>query len=170
MQKQLVTPKIPLQVLSELSSNMQEIKSQNESSINNNDDETLTDDDNRNTDDEIDNFPETIISEVAQNQLPPLPEPTLSLVQIPEAPPLDTFTRNYELVDSSEEEYVESNNENQSEMIVQETNPPNNPPSDGGKLLRWIKMHEEQTKRPRNYFILGEFEITGKKDETTASA
>ena len=44
MQKQLVTPKTPLQVLSELSSNKwQEIKSQNESSINNNDDETLTD-------------------------------------------------------------------------------------------------------------------------------
>ena len=102
-QKQLNTPKTPLQVLSELSSNMQEM---NNNEINNNDDETLTDDDNRNADDEIDSFPETIISEDAQNQLLPLPEPTLSPVQISEAPPLDTFTSNDELVYSSVEEYV----------------------------------------------------------------
>ena len=50
IQKQLDTPKSPLQVLSELSSNMQEI---NNYEINNNDNETLTDDDNRNADDEI---------------------------------------------------------------------------------------------------------------------
>ena len=69
MQKQLVTPKTPLQVLSELSSNMQEMKN---NKVNNNDDETLTDDDNRNADDEIDSFPETIISENAQNLFLPL--------------------------------------------------------------------------------------------------
>ena len=146
IQKQLNTPKTPLQVLSELSSNMQEM---NNDEINNNDDETLTDDDNRNADDEIDSFPETIISEDAQNQLPPLPEPTLSPVQIPEAPPLDTFTSNDKLVDSSEKEYVESDNENQSERIVQDTNPPTNLPSDDGNLLRWNRMQEERRKRPR---------------------
>ena len=85
---------------------MQEIKSQNESNINNNDNETLTDDDNRNADNEINSFHDTIVSEDAQNQLLPLPEPTLSPVQISEAPPLDTFTSNDELVNSSEEEYV----------------------------------------------------------------
>ena len=59
------------------------MKSQNESSINNNDDETLTDDDNSNANDETNSFPDTIISEDAHNQLPPLPEPTLSPVLIP---------------------------------------------------------------------------------------
>ena len=39
------------------------MKSQNENSIYNNDDETLTDDDNRNSKDEINKFPDTIISE-----------------------------------------------------------------------------------------------------------
>ena len=63
------------------------MKSQKESSVNNDDDETLTDNDNRNDNDEINRFPDTIISEDAQNQLPPLPEPTLSPVQIPEAQP-----------------------------------------------------------------------------------
>ena len=78
---------------------MQEMKSQNESSVNKNDDETLTDDDNRNVNDEINSSPDTIISEDGQNQLPPLPEPTLSPVQIPVAQPLDTFTGNDGLVD-----------------------------------------------------------------------
>ena len=122
---------------------MQEI---NNDEINNNDDETLTNDDNRNVYDEIDSFPETIISEDAQNQLPPLPEPTLSPVQIPEAPPLNTFTGNDGLVYSSEEEYVESDNKNQSERIIQDTNPITNPPFDGGKLLRWNRLQEEQRK------------------------
>ena len=86
------------------------MKSKNESSINNNDDQTLTEDDNRNVNEEINSFPDTIISEEAQNQLPPLPEPTLSPVQIPEAQPLDTFTCNGELLDSSEEENLDSYN------------------------------------------------------------
>ena len=48
----------------------------------------------------------------------------------PIAQPLDTFTSNDGLIDSSEDEkYVDNNNENQSERIVQDTNPP----SDGGK-------------------------------------
>ena len=117
------------------------MKSQNESSVNNNDDETLTANDNRNTNDEINSFADTIISKDAQNQLLPLPEPTLSPVQIPEAHTFDTLIGNEELVDSSEEENVESYNENQSKRIVQDTNSPTNPPtnspSDGGKLLRW---------------------------------
>ena len=45
---------------------MQEMKSQNESK--------------RNADDEINSFPDTIIPEDAQNQFPPLTEPTLSPV------------------------------------------------------------------------------------------
>ena len=57
----------PSQVLSELSSSMQEMKSQNGNSVNNNDDDTLTDDDNRNANNEINSFPDTIISEDAQN-------------------------------------------------------------------------------------------------------
>jgi len=77
----------------------------NNDEMNNNDDETLTGDDIRNADDESDRIPETILS---QNQLPPLPEPTLSPVQITEAPPLNSFASNDELVDSSEEEFVES--------------------------------------------------------------
>ena len=97
------------------------MKSWNKKSVNNNDDETLTDKDNRNVDDEINSFPDTIISEDAQNQLPPLPEPSLSPVQIPETQPLDTFTSNDGLVDSREEENAESNNENQSERITQVT-------------------------------------------------
>ena len=53
--------------------------------INNNDDETLTDDDNRNANDQINSFPDTIISEDTKNQLPPLLGPALSAVQIPKA-------------------------------------------------------------------------------------
>ena len=115
------------------------MKSHNVSSINNNDDKTLTDGDNRNAYDEINSFPDTIISEDAQNQLPPLPEPTFSPVQIPEAQPLDTFTGNDRLIDSSEEENAKSDNENQSEKIVQDTNLP----SDNSKLIRWKRMEEE---------------------------
>ena len=59
---------------------MQEMKSKNESKINNNNNETFTNDDNRNANDEKNSFPNTIISEDAPNQLPPLPEPTLSPV------------------------------------------------------------------------------------------
>ena len=136
-------------MLSELSSKIPGIKSQNESSININDGETLTDDDNKNANDVINSFPDAIISKDAKNQLPALPEATLSPVQIPQSSPLDTFTSNDELLDSSEEEYVESDNENQSEIIVQDTNPSNNPQSDGGKLLRWSRMQEERRKRPR---------------------
>ena len=44
---------------------------------------------------------------------------------------------------------MESKNENQSERIVQDTNPPTNPPADGGKLLRWNRMQEDRRKRPR---------------------
>ena len=121
----------------------------NKDEINHNDDETLTDDDNRNADDKITCFPETIISEDAQNQLPLLPEPTLSPVRISEALLLDTFTGNDGLVDSSEEEYVGSGYENPSKRIVQDTNPPTNLPSDGDKLLRWNIMQEERKKRPR---------------------
>ena len=132
---------------------MKEMKSQNAGSANNNDDETLTDNDNRNANNETNSFPDTIISKNAQTQLLSLPEPTLSLVQIPEAQPLDTFNGNNRLVDSSEEENIESNNEKQSERIIQDTNSPTNsptnPPSDGGKVLRWNRMHEEQRKRPR---------------------
>ena len=51
------------------------------------------------------------------------------------------------MVDSSEEEKAESDNENQSERIIHDTNPPTNPSSDGGKLLRWNRMQEEQGKR-----------------------
>ena len=69
----------------------------------------MTDDSKINANDEVTSFPKTIISKDAQNQLLPLLEPTLSSVQKPEAQPLDT--QNDELVDSSEEEYVESNNE-----------------------------------------------------------
>ena len=130
----------------------------------------MTDNDNRNANDEINSFPDTITSEDAQNQLPPLPEPTLSPVQIPEAPPLDTFTGNDGLVDSSEEEYVESENENQSERIVQDTYPPTNPPADGGKLLRWNMMQEDRRKRPRKSRVLGRYLITGEKNKTSASA
>ena len=101
------------------------------------------------TNDEINSFPDTIISEDAQNQLPPLPEPAISPVQISEAQPLDTFTSYDELIDSSVEEYVESGNENRTEIIVQDTNPPTNPPSDGGKFLRRNRMKEERRKRPR---------------------
>ena len=101
---------IPLSVLSQLSNTVQEMKSQNEISVHNNDDETLTNNDNRNTNDKINSYPDTTISENTQNQLPPLPEPTLSPLQIPEAQPLNTFTGNDGLVDSSEEENVESNN------------------------------------------------------------
>ena len=112
-------------------------------------DETLTDDPN----DETNSFPDTIVSEDVQNELLPLPEPTLSPIQFPEAQPLDAFTSNDELVNSSEEEGVETDNENQSEKIVQDTNPPTNPPtkpsSDGGKLLRWNKMQEERRKNPK---------------------
>ena len=54
--------------------------------------------------------PDTIISEGTQTKLPPLPEPILSPVQIPEAQPLDTFTCNGELLDSSEEENLDSYN------------------------------------------------------------
>ena len=64
---------------------MQGMKSENENSVNNIDDETMTDNDNRNANDEINRFPDKIISEDAKNQLLPLPEPTLSSVQIPEA-------------------------------------------------------------------------------------
>ena len=53
-----------------------------------------------------------IISEDAQNQRPPLPESKISPVQKPEAQPLDSFTSNDGLIDSSEGEYVESDNEN----------------------------------------------------------
>ena len=88
------------------------MKSQNESSINKNYDETLTDHDNRNANDEINSFPDTNISEDAQNQLPPLPAPTLSSVQIPKAQPLDTSTGNNRLADSIMEENVERDNEN----------------------------------------------------------
>ena len=109
----------------------------------------MTDDDNRNVNDEINSFPDTIISGDSQNQLPPLLGPTLSPVQIPEAQPSHTFTSNDKLVDSSEEEHVESGNENQSEIIIQDTNPPTNPPSDGSKLLRWNRIQEERRKRPR---------------------
>ena len=70
----------------------------------------------------------------------PLPEPTLSPVQIPEAQPLNTFTGNDGLVYSSYEENVESDNENQSDRIVQDTNPPTNPLSDDEKLKRWDRM------------------------------
>ena len=83
-----------LQVLSELHNTMQVMKSQNESSVNNDDDETLNDDDNRIANNEINSFPDTIKSEDAQNQLPPLPERTLSPIQIPEAQRIDTFTGN----------------------------------------------------------------------------
>ena len=156
--------KTPLQVLSELSSNMEEMKDQNISSENNDDDETLTDDPN----DETNSFPDTIVSKDAQNQLPPLPKPTLSQihypesqpldtlysnVEYPEAQPLDTFTGNDGLVDSSDEEYLETDNENQSETIVQDTNPQTNPltkpSSDGGKLAKFNKMLEERRKNPK---------------------
>ena len=70
-----------LQVLNILSSPRQETKSQNDRSVNENDNETLTDNDNKNKNDEINSFPNTIVSEDAQNQLPPLPEPTILLVQ-----------------------------------------------------------------------------------------
>ena len=63
----------------------------------------MTDDDNRYANGEINSFPDTIISEDSQNQLQPLPEPTLSQIQIPEAQPLDPFTVNNGLVDSSED-------------------------------------------------------------------
>ena len=72
-----------LQVLNQLSSTMQETKSQNNRSVNENDNETLADNDNRNENDEINSFPNTIVSEDAQNQLPPLPEPTILPVQSP---------------------------------------------------------------------------------------
>ena len=62
---------------------MQETKSQNNRSVNENDNETLADNDNRNENDEINSFPNTIVSEDAQNQLPPLPEPTILPVQSP---------------------------------------------------------------------------------------
>ena len=62
---------------------MQGMKSHNENSVNNNDDEILTADDNLNANDEINSFPDTIIYENVQNQVLPLPEPTLSPVQIP---------------------------------------------------------------------------------------
>ena len=94
------------------------MKSQSESSVNKSDDETLTDNDDRNDNDEINSFSDTIISEDAQNQLPPLPVPTLSPVQLPEFQTLDTFTGNKGLVYSSEEENVESDIENQNERIV----------------------------------------------------
>ena len=64
----------------------------------------MTDDDKRNANNEINSFSDTIISEDAQNQLPPLPESILSPVLILEAQPLDT--QNEELEDSSEEENV----------------------------------------------------------------
>ena len=77
----------------------------------------------------------------------------VSPIQYPEAQPLDAYTSNDGFVDSSEEEYVDTNNENQSEKIVQDTNPPTNPPtkpsSDGGKLLRWNKLQEERRKNPK---------------------
>ena len=98
---------------------MEEMKYQNISSEINNDDETLTDD----PDDETKSFSDTIISENTQNQLLPLPEPTLSQIQYPAPQPLDAFTSNEELVDSSDDEYVDTDNENQSEKIVQDTNP-----------------------------------------------
>ena len=49
------------------------MKSQNESSVINNDDESLTDNGYRNANDKVNSFPDTIISEDAQNQLLPLP-------------------------------------------------------------------------------------------------
>ena len=64
----------------------------------------MTNDDNRNVNDEINSFPDTIISEDAQNQLPPLPEPTLHPVQNPEAQYSLTFAGNNGLVDSNEYE------------------------------------------------------------------
>ena len=42
----------------------------NQNSVKNNDDETLTDDNNRIDNDEINRFPDTIISEDDKNQLP----------------------------------------------------------------------------------------------------
>ena len=128
---------------------MEEMKYQNTRSEIKDDDETLTDDAN----DETNSFPDTIVSEDAQNQLPPLPEPTLSQIQYPEPQPLDAFTSNEELVYSSDDEYVDTNNEKQSEKIVQDTNPPTNPPtkpsSDGSKLARFYKTLEERRMNPK---------------------
>ena len=92
-----------LQVLSQLSSTMQEMKSQNESGVNKKDDEALTDDDERNGNNDINSFPDTIISENVQKQLPPSQELMLVPVQISEAQPLNTYTGNDGLVHSSEE-------------------------------------------------------------------
>ena len=51
--------------------------------------------------------------------------------------PLDTYTVNDRLVDSSEDEkYIDNYDENQSQRIVQDTNLS----SDGGKLLRWNRI------------------------------
>ena len=73
---------------------MQEMKSQNMSSVNNSDDETLTDNDNRNGNDKIKSFPVTIISEDAQNRLPPLQKTKISPVKNPAAQTIDTFIGN----------------------------------------------------------------------------
>ena len=70
----------PLQVLSELSSNMEEMKYQNTSNENNNDEEMLTDD----TNDDTNSFPDAIISEDVQNGHLTLSEPILSPIQYPE--------------------------------------------------------------------------------------
>ena len=55
--KKMIETKTPFEILSELSSNIPEIKPQNESSINNNDDETLTGNDNRTANDKMNTFP-----------------------------------------------------------------------------------------------------------------